>query len=90
MMTLTLAAEQEDILQQQATAVGLSTEAYAAQVLGHYCDLLQSRPVEEQTRARRDEAVERLMRASASVDAPRLNLPPGVTLREYIHEGHRY
>lgn len=45
-----------------------------------------SAEVLEQRRA----AADRIIARRNSSKAPTLNLPKGMTLREYIHEGHRY
>ncbi len=39
---------------------------------------------------RRRAAVARILARRNASSAPRLNLPEGMTLRDYIHEGHRY
>lgn len=90
MITLELAAEQEAYLQDEAVARGISLDSYATELLAQYCELLRPKPADEATQTQREQAVERLLRASARPDAARLNLPDGMTLREFIHEGHRH
>ena len=39
---------------------------------------------------RRRAAFERILSRRDAPDAPRLNLPEGMSIREYMHEDHRY
>ena len=90
MITLDLTTYQEEALKEQASAQGVSVDVYVAQVLAEHCDLRRVKPADEETLRLRAEAVDRLMLMRSAPNAPTLNLPKGMTLREYIHEGHRY
>jgi hypothetical protein len=46
--------------------------------------------IDPEIMARRQAAVERILQRSMAPDAPKLDLPPNVRFRDWIHEGHRY
>ena len=90
MITLDLTTDQEEALKEQAAAQGVPVDAYVVQVLAQHCELRHNKPADEETLRLRAEAVDRFMLMRSAPNAPTLNLPKGMTLREYIHEGHRY
>ena len=47
-------------------------------------------PIDTGIIERRQAAVERIRQRSMAPDAPKLDLPPNVRFRDWIHEGHRY
>lgn len=53
-------------------------------------DLLKEEPVSAELLERRRLAVQSMIARRSAPDAPRLNLPEGMSLRKWMHEDHRY
>jgi hypothetical protein len=47
-------------------------------------------PIDSEIMVRRRAAVELIRQLSMAADAPKLDLPPNVRFRDWIHEGHKY
>jgi hypothetical protein len=103
-MQLELTPEIENFLQAESSATGLTPAEIALRLLADYArpaylqvgrivpaeSLLAVEPVSEEVMEQRRAAVARIIARQQAPDAPRLDLPEGMTIRQYIHADHRY
>lgn len=96
-MQIELTPEIESFLQAESSATGLTPAEITGRVLTDYAfGRLQDaprqddEPVSAEIVERRRLTVEAWVARMAQPDAPRLNLPEGVSIRQWLHEDHRY
>lgn len=85
---LSMASEQE--LRTQAAEMDLSVGAYIEHLLARHGIFSETYEPSAELLQRRRLAVESILSLRGAQDAPTLDLPEGMTLREYMHADHRF
>jgi hypothetical protein len=94
-MQIELTPEIESALRVESSVSGLTPAEITLQALADYTRACRQARLSNEASHQdifklRSEAVERIIARSSAPDAPRLNLPDGMSIREWIHEGYKF
>ena len=90
MIQFELPMEAEQELRANAAQMELSLGAYIEHLLARQGAFPGNYQPSLELVERRQRSVESILSLRSGVDAPTLNLPAGMTLREYMHADHRF
>jgi hypothetical protein len=96
-MQIELKPEIESVFQAESSITGLTPAKITERILTEYAlgrlqgaPLREDEPISPELLERRRLVVEAWVASMAQPDAPRLNLPEGVSIRQWLHEDRRY
>ena len=90
MIQFELPVDTEQELRTNAAHMGLSLGAYLEHLLARQGAFSANYKPSPELVQRRQRAVESILSLRSGSDAPTLDLPEGMTLREYMHADHRF
>ncbi len=90
MIEVPLSLEIEQELRATAAQMGLSVGAYLEHLLARQGAMPASYEPSAELVEWRRRAVNSILSLRSSANAPSLNLPDGMTLRDYMHADHRF